>query len=392
MTSTYDALVVGAGPAGLATSAALSRAGVPHVVLERGDQIGQTWANLYDSLVLHTARGLSALPGLRFPASTPLFPPRREFLAYLQRYASAFRLPIETHAEVTSLQRTGGIWTAHTTARLVQARTVVVATGIVSNPYVPEIAGRARFGGRILHSAEYRRPEGFEGQRVLVVGAGNSAGEISVELARAGANVTLAVRTGALVIPREMAGIPIQYFAVALAALPRSAQQLTMAMMGRVSRLVRGPAVFPAPPSASCPHVPLIGFHLADAVRGGTIRYKKGGVTEFTSDGARFADDSEEPFDAVILATGYRAAVGMVRDLIRLDDCGFALRRNRVISVDQPGLYVVGHNYDIRGGLFNIGHDARLAAAHITARLRDTSRTPTETRPRPSERRSESSH
>ena len=96
MIRSHEAIVVGAGPAGLATSRELARAGVEHRVLERGDQVGYTWANLYDSLVLHTGRHLSALPGLAFPSGTPLFPPRRDFLDYLHRYASTFSLPIET--------------------------------------------------------------------------------------------------------------------------------------------------------------------------------------------------------------------------------------------------------------------------------------------------------
>ena len=386
MLGAYDALVIGAGPAGLATSAALSRERVPHVVLERGEQLGETWANLYDSLVLHTARGLSALPGLRFSRDTPLFPSRQNFLTYLHRYADRFQLPVETRTDVASLSRANGTWTAHTTAGvLVEARSVVVATGIVSNPYVPEIPGRQHFGGRVLHSVEYRRPDGFTGRRVLVVGAGNSAGEISVELARAGADVTLAVRTGASVIPREIAGIPIQYVAVALASLPMKAQRRVATAIAATSALIRGSSILPPPSVKNCPNVPLIGFHLADMLRAGTIRLK-GGLAEFTSSGVRFTDESEQPFDAVILATGYRAAVGLMRNLIRLDPCGFALRRDKVVSVDRPDLYFVGHNYDIRGGLLNISRDARLAAERITSTLRDRSRTSTEMPRRSNER------
>jgi cation diffusion facilitator CzcD-associated flavoprotein CzcO len=386
MMKACDTLVVGAGPAGLATSRELSRAGVQHVVLECGDQIGQTWANLYDNLVLHTAKRFSALPGLAFPSSTPRFPSRRDFLAYLHQYADTFRVPVETHAEVASFHHVDGAWIARTTAGAeVRARAVVVATGIVSNPHIPEIPGRVRFAGRLLHSADYRRPEGFTGRRVLVVGAGNSAAEISVELARAGADVTLAVRTGAFIVPREIAGIPIQYFSAGLAWLPARAQRLTTAMISRASALVRGPAGLPAPLPAACPNVPLIGLRVADLLRAGTIRLK-GGVADFTAAGVRFIDNSEQPFDAVILATGYRAAVGMLRGLIHLDDCGFPMRRHKVVSVDQPSLYFVGHNYDIRGGLFNIGRDAQLAAGWIKAAVHDKSRTSIGTRPRPYEK------
>lgn len=386
-----DALVVGAGPAGLATSRELSRRGVSHVVLERGDQVGQTWAHLYDSLVLHTAKRLSALPGLAFPPGTPLFPTRVDFLAYLHRYAETFRVPVETRVEVAHLHRADGMWTARTTRGAeIKARAVVVATGIVSNPYVPEIPQRCLFRGRVLHSVDYRRPDSFIGRRVLVVGAGNSAGEISVELNRAGADVTVAVRTGASVVPRTIAGIPIQYLALVLASLPRTAQRATATMMTRISALVGGLAMPPRRPPASCPKLPLIGFHLVDALRAGTIRLK-GGLTEFTTTGVRFADDSEEPFDEVVLATGYNAAVGMLRDLVHLDECRFGRRRNQVVSVDQPNLYFVGHNYDIRGALFNIGRDGRLAAARIRSTLCERSRTSTGTPRRLNERRWESS-
>src|SRR5437870_13059157 len=109
-----DVLVIGGGPAGLATSRELMCAGISHVVLERGDQVGHTWANLYDSLVLHTARGLSRLPGLAFPAGTPTFPSRGDFVAYLRRYADVFAVPVETGTAVTRVRPSGGAWTVDT--------------------------------------------------------------------------------------------------------------------------------------------------------------------------------------------------------------------------------------------------------------------------------------
>src|SRR5687767_15397198 len=87
------AIVIGAGPAGLASSRALLTHGVDHVVLERGERVGNTWANLYDSLVLHTGKHLSALPGMSFDRATPLFPSRLDFLRYLAAYATSLRLP-----------------------------------------------------------------------------------------------------------------------------------------------------------------------------------------------------------------------------------------------------------------------------------------------------------
>src|SRR5947209_11771431 len=99
------AVVIGAGPAGLATSRELVRHGVEHVVLERGDRVGYSWANLYESLTLHTGKHMSALPGLRLPRSAPLFVPRDAFVTYLSNYASTFALPVRTRWEVTAVER-----------------------------------------------------------------------------------------------------------------------------------------------------------------------------------------------------------------------------------------------------------------------------------------------
>ena len=129
-------------------------------MLERGSQVGETWARLYDSLVLHTGRHLSALPGMPLPSTLPTFVPRRDFLDYLHRYADRFRLPIDTGVEVTSAAREDGQWRLERrSGPAIHAHHLVVATGIVSNPYVPAIAGRDRFGGRLIHSVEYRRPD-----------------------------------------------------------------------------------------------------------------------------------------------------------------------------------------------------------------------------------------
>jgi len=360
----FDAVVVGAGPAGLATSRELGRRGVRHLVLERGEAVGWSWRHAYDSLTLHTGKHLSALPGLGFGRAAPLFLPRDAFVDYLEGYARHFGLPVRTGCELRRARRSDGDWVLETDAGAIRAGRLVLATGIMANPHRPKIDGEERFGGRVLHSVEYRRPEPFVGRRVLVVGVGNSAGEIASELSAAGVAVTLSVRSGANVMPLRLFGIPIQYWAYAAIRLPRPARARIVRLVRHITELRRGPPVLPRPSVGPLDAIPLIGFHLVDAIRAGKIDVR-GGLTELTARGARFEDGTEAAVDDVLLATGFRAALGPVRDLIGLDGRGFARRRDRVVAEDAPDLLVVGHNYDATGGLANIRRDAPRAARLI---------------------------
>jgi flavin-binding monooxygenase-like protein len=360
-------LVIGGGPAGLATSQQLAARGVPHRVLERGDVPGYTWANLYDSLTLHTGKHMSSLPGLGFPRATPLFVPRGVFWEYLRDYARRFALPIETGCQVSGARYEGGAWRVRYDGREVEARSLVVATGIVANPRRPDFPDLDRYRGRLIHSVEYRRPAAFAGRRVLVVGVGNSGAEIGSEIARAGGAVTLAVRSGANVVPLTLLGLPIQYVSYWVRKLPRRVQERLAAGVARITELRRGPPVLPRPAHSPLDAIPVIGFHLVDAIRAGLVRVR-GGLERFTAEGVRFADGTTEAFDDVILATGFAPALDFLGPAVRRDAKGFALREGRVASADLPGLYFVGHNYDATGGLYNIRVDARLVAARVAAR------------------------
>jgi cation diffusion facilitator CzcD-associated flavoprotein CzcO len=365
-------VVIGAGAAGLATARELAKRRVRYRVLERGAGPGQTWADLYDSLRLHTGRHLSALPGLRMPRGTPLFPSRTDFHGYLRTYARVHGVDVETERAVDSVRRVDDQWVVESAGEHIGASAVVVATGIVANPLIPVFPGRDAFeaaGGRVFHSVGYRRPDPFRGRRVLVVGVGNSGGEIASELARSGVDVTVAVRSGAHVVPLTVAGLPIQYLATVVRRLPRPVQEKVAAAVRRASARRRGPPVLPVPPHSPLDAIPLIGFHLVDEIRAGRVRVRPG-IGAFTRTGVRFSDGAEEDFDDVILATGFRPALAAFGDALRRDARGFALRTDRVRSSDFPDVVFVGHNYDSRGGLLNIATDAPLAADHIVRAVR----------------------
>lgn len=359
-------IIVGAGPAGLATAASLKRRGIPYRLLERGDSLGYSWVNLYDSLRLHTGKHLSHLPGYRFAAGTALFPSREEFVRYLRDYARHFGIVVETGKEVIAATKAGTSWRVTAAdGEWHEASSLVMSTGIIANPKVPSVPGRSRFRGRVLHSVEYRRPNEFIGRRVLVVGVGNSGGEIGTELARAGAHVTLLVRSGANVVPLMLAGLPIQYVAYVMRRLPRAARERIIGRVQRIMEKKHGPPVLPRPSHSALDAIPLIGFHLVDTIREGLIEVRHAGLSELTETGARFSDGSEADFDVILLATGFAPALAPLGDAVRTDVKGFAKRTDRVTSADQEGLYFVGQNYDSTGGLSNIRRDAQLVAERI---------------------------
>ena len=359
--------VIGAGPAGLATSYTLDRKNLDHVVLEKGEAVGHSWSNVYESLSLHTGKHMSALPGMPFPRSTPLFPSRQTFLDYLKEYAHRFKLPIETGCVVTAVRRQDDGWQLSTATGELRAKHLVVATGIIPEPRVPQFKGREEYGGRVIHSAEYRRPEPYLGKRVLIVGLGNSGAEIATELSRAGVRVAISVRTGANFVPLTLMGIPIQYYSRWMQVLPKPLREAVASAATRVVERLRGGPIIPKPGYGPLEGQPVIGFGLVNAVRDGSI-VTRTGVTRFTHDGVLFTDGCSDAFDEVILATGYHAAIGFLDGLVRRDHRGFAAR-DRVVSLDQPALYFVGHNYGTIGALLNIGRDAVLVAQIIASRV-----------------------
>ena len=361
----HPVLIVGAGPAGLATAYELSRRGIAYRLFERGPSLGTSWLNAYDSLRLHTGRHMSTLPGLGYRSGTPLFPTRDEFVAYLRDYADRAGLRVETESDVTQVRRDGDTWIATVNLVEVPGSAVVMATGIMSNPVMPPIPGRENFGGTITHSVAYRRPDEYRGTRVLVVGVGNSGGEIASELAAAGADVTILVRRGANIVPRTIAGIPMQYLAAGLRRLPRNVRLQIASMVQRLSELRHGPAVLPRPPWSPLDAVPIIGFHLIEAIKTGKVAVQLGTIDHLDRTGAVFSDGTRREFDRIILATGFAPALGPLGSLVRRDERGFALRTDNVTSADQPNLFFVGMRYDTTGAINNIKVDSQAVGRRL---------------------------
>ena len=168
----HTVIVVGAGPAGLATASRLHRAGMRPVVLERADAVGASWRGRYDRLRLNSPRWYSTLPGGRWRPGTAVFPSRDDVVDHLETYAADEGIDIRLGIGVTAIDRDGDAWIVATSAGDLRATDVVVATGHSNVPHVPAWPGRDRFAGLLLHAADYRSPGAYRGRDVLVAGSG----------------------------------------------------------------------------------------------------------------------------------------------------------------------------------------------------------------------------
>jgi len=377
-----EPVVIGAGPAGLAVAATLARQGQPCVVLERADAVGPAWQGRYDSLRLHTARWLSGLPGAPIPRQYGRWVARDDFVAYLRDYAERFGVRPEFGVDVRRIERVDGAWRIETSRGNASTSTVVVATGYSRVPHLPDWPGRDSFSRPLVHSSEYREPSAYRGRQVLVVGAGNSAAEIAVDLARAGAHVDLAVRTPPNIVRRDTFGVPSQLLGIALRHVPERVMNPLTTVLRRVSVPDLSSHGLPRPAGDGFTQflrtqtVPILDHGFVDAVRAGRVTVV-GVVEALDGDSVRLVDGSTVQPDAVICATGYRTGLeSLVGHLGVLDERGVPLVHGPETLPELPGLYFVGISVQLAGLLREIGREAR-AVGEVVARAHIASAAPT---------------
>jgi putative flavoprotein involved in K+ transport len=337
----YDTIVIGAGQAGLAVGYHLQRAGLRFVILEAGAEPGGSWPNYYDSLTLNTPARYSALPGLALRGDPDHYPVRDEMTAYLREYASFFGMPIIPSTRARQIERIDGRFQVLAGDRTTYtARTLVAATGTFGRPYRPAIATLAEYRGQALHTADYRRPEPFQGQRVLVVGGGNGAVRIAIELATV-ARVTLASYAPIRTMPQRLLGRDIHFWTHTLG-------------LDRTQWV--GDRSLPA--------------YLSDPDRAALAAGRpdqRPMFTHFTAEGVAWADGSRETIDTVIFATGYRPNLDYLAGLGALSGKSHVLQESGR-STSVPGLYYSGlprQRSAASATLRGVGGDARVVVDHM---------------------------
>ena len=366
-----DTVVIGGGPAGLAMGACLLQAKVPFMILERASAVGAAWRNHYERLHLHTVKQHSSLPFLPFGNHVPKYVPRAQVVEYLDAYALRFGLELCLNHEVKRVNREGDVWITVCEHQTFHSKRVVIATGYNRKPVVPSWPGQDAFTGVILHSAAYRSGAAYRGQRVLVVGFGNTGAEIALDLVEHGATVTQCVRGPVHVVPREALGSPTQVTGIMLEKLPVGladliSNTLTRIIVGDLSRYgLTRPAKSPFHQISADGRVPVIDVGTIAKIKDGTIKVVPG-IQRFDGANVVFEDGTSLPFDVVVLATGYRPGLDDFLEHAKelVDERGYP-RELSVESARYPGLYFLGYKNPPAGFLRQIAIDSQAIAKCI---------------------------
>lgn len=363
-----DAIIIGAGPSGLAVGACLKARGLDALILEREATVGSAWRRHYDRLALHTERSNSGLPMRGFPKDWPRYVPRAQVVEYLEDYAAHFDLSPLLGAEVQKVERIADGWRVTHAQGQDEARAVVMATGFADEPKSAKWPGLDSFPGPIVHTRDYRRPDDLPGARVLVIGFGNSGGEIAMELAAQGRAVEMVVRSPVNLLPRELFGIPIARLSLTQKLF---GYRVADALAGPLMRWKLGrPERYGLKPAGKGPlaqivednRIPLIDLGTLDLIRAGKIKVRPS-IQSSNGDLVTFEDGQTAQFDAILMGTGYRVNLRpILGDLPELDAEG----RPRAIEGEiAPGLYGISYHAVPNGQLAAIARQAPKIAAAI---------------------------
>lgn len=366
-------IIIGAGPAGLAMAGQLAHRQRPFVVLEASEYIGFSWRNHYDRLHLHTVKQYSALPHLPYPDAYPTYVSRLQLVEYMEQYAAHFGIKPLFNQNVVSIRRTtSGFWQVQTESDTFEAEQVIVSTGYNRIPNTPELPQQHAFKGIVWHSREYRNGAPFRGENVLVVGMGNTGAELALDLLEHDANAFISVRGPVNIVKRDVFGKPAQPTAIFLSKFPHWFYDLVTGLsqkltVGDLSRYGLGKPDHPASYDTRRGKIPVIDLGTLDQIKAGRITVLPA-IERVNPKTITFADGRELPFDAIILATGYRPGLASIlgpdlSDRI-LNQRGYP----KQLWFDQPdldGLYFLGFTTPLTGIIYNLTIDSEKIAEHV---------------------------
>ncbi len=363
-------LIIGASVSGLASAAALQQKGIPYIIIEKEDRVAQPWRNHYDRLHLHTPKNLSALPYKNFKRSLPRYPSRQQVVNYLEDYQKAFSIRPVFNTAAASIKKENGYWITETVNGIYRSDFLIMATGAFSRPRPIDFPGMETFTGKILHSQAYKTGLAFKGQKVLVIGFGNSACEIAMDLYEQDAAPSMAVRSPVNIIPRDLLGVPIVRLGILLSRLPAGLADwitapLTRWLFGDLRKLgLQKLKEGPFQQIKNRRNTPLIDTGTVAGIRRGHIKIQ-GNICGATGTTVYFEGGEKDDFDAIVAAIGYSSVDTRLLDAgpERLADLQKSTAKQAYFGRD--GLYFCGFWVGPTGQFREIASDAKRIAAAI---------------------------
>lgn len=380
-------LIIGAGPAGLAAAAALKALEVPFELVDRAAHVGGIWdperedSPVWPTLEMISSREFTQYEDMLQPVSFPEYLSPAQMAKYLRAYAARHDLTdhFRPRTAVRSARPFGeGVWEVElSTGEVGIYRAVISAHGISERPHRPRWAADVPDSVRVIHSKDWDGADGLEGRRVLVVGSGQSAADISVDAARRALEVRWSMRTGHWVVPRRIAGIPGDVAAsrepVALAGLnERIAEAVVRRTVGHPSDVG-----LPAPAAPLLEDAVIISDDVLDRVREGRIT-PAGEVTGVDADGTvthlgagLHAGHLRYSPDLIVLATGYESgAAHLPDDLLARTAAGSLDLFLGAFARGRDDLVVLGQQ-KVSGGVLPVLVEQADIAALMLAATRD---------------------
>ncbi|CAN1143473.1 Probable indole-3-pyruvate monooxygenase YUCCA11 [Linum perenne] len=360
-------IIVGAGPAGLATSACLNMYSISNIVLEREDCTASLWRKrAYDRLKLHLAKQFCELPHMPFPPKSPKFVPRDGFVKYLDNYESKFEISPRCMKNVESAIHDGERWMVKVkdlgqegSEEVYLGKYLVVATG-----------ENKEFNGEIIHSNQYHNGVRFKGKDVLVVGCGNSGMEIAFDLSNHGAKPSIVIRSPVHILTKKITDLgmhlsrhlPINIVDSIIVASSK-------VKFGDLSKYgIERPKLGPFSYKKKTGRTPTIDTGTVRQIKAGKIKVVPE-ITEITENYVTFANQKTEHFDVIIFATGYKSTVRywLKDDHNLFNENGLPMRKfpNNHWK-GKNDIYCVGF---AEKGLNGISIDATNVATHIKKKI-----------------------
>ena len=363
-------LIIGSSVSGLACAASLQKGNIEYTIIEKQNQVAWPWRKHYERLHLHTSKRFSNLPYKKFGSNVPRYPARQQVIDYLENYKKTFNINPVFNTAAISIKKEIGFWITETNNSAFKSKYVIMATGAYSQPKSINFKGKETFTGDILHSCEYKSGKQFKGQKVLVVGFGNSACEIAIDLFEQGAKPSMSVRSPVNVIPRDVFGIPVLELSLLIRKIPpRIADTLIAPLMnwlvGDLKTIgLRKLSFGPLEEIRREGKIPVLDIGTIRLIRNGNIKIYDD-IELIIGKTVIFKNGKKEDFDSIVAAIGYNRNFDQIVEVEkdRFEDLNVCVDKQKYFGKD--GLYFCGFWISPTGQFREISLDAMKIARDI---------------------------